>query len=181
MGVGFIGREQRHTFKTKAMRNRGAEKSFAALTVMVALGLLYAAQRDVASAWMEMVEAQIRDRDVTDPAVLKAMERVPRHLMVPPGQAAADRGAISTISLPAFIKATIDRRRKIEGSISEVDRSIAAAREEIAEAFQEFKKYETAHGNHLRREALKQSRREQTASDELGIELHRRQARVAQG
>jgi flagellar export protein FliJ len=91
-------------------------------------------------------------------------------------QAAADRSSIASISLPAFIKMTIDRRRKIEGSIAEVDRSIAAAREEITQAFQEFKKYETAHGNHLRREAQKQSRREQTASDELGIELHRRQA-----
>lgn len=91
-------------------------------------------------------------------------------------QAAADRSSIASLSLPAFIKMTIDRRRKIEGSIAEVDRSIAAAREEITQAFQEFKKYETAHGNHLRREAQKQSRREQTVSDELGIELHRRQA-----
>jgi len=91
-------------------------------------------------------------------------------------QAAADRSDVSSISLPAFIKATIDRRRKIEGSIAEIDRTIAAAREEITQAFQEFKKYETAHGNHLRREALKQSRREQAVSDDLGIELHRRQA-----
>ena len=91
-------------------------------------------------------------------------------------QAAADRSPITSISLPAFIKATIDRRRKIEGSVAEVERSIAAAREEITQAFQEFKQYETAHGNHLRREAQKQSRREQTVSDELGIDLHRRQA-----
>ncbi|WP_340118588.1 flagellar FliJ family protein [Pelagibius sp. 7325] len=91
-------------------------------------------------------------------------------------QAAAERSDITSISLPAFIKATIDRRRKIENSIVEIDRSIAAAREEITQAFQEFKKYETAHGNHQRREALKQSRREQAAADELGIDLHRRQA-----
>jgi hypothetical protein len=91
-------------------------------------------------------------------------------------QVAADRTDVTSISLPAFIKATIDRRRKIEGSIAEIDRTIAAAREEITLAFQEFKKYETAQGNHLRREALKRSRREQTVSDELGIELHRRQA-----
>src|SRR3546814_4731875 len=77
--------------------------------------------------------------------------------------------------MPAFIKATPDRLRKIEGSVAEVDRSIAAAREEISLVFQEFKKYETAHGNHLRREARKQSRRAQMVSDELGIDLHRRQ------
>ena len=91
-------------------------------------------------------------------------------------QVAAERSTIASMSLPAFIKATIDRRRKIEGSIVELDRSIAAARDEIAEAFQEFKKYETAHGNHLRREAQKQSRREQVAADELAIDLHRRHA-----
>ncbi|MGF1630225.1 MAG: hypothetical protein ACFCUT_12205 [Kiloniellaceae bacterium] len=91
-------------------------------------------------------------------------------------QAAAEHLDVANISLPAFIKATIDRRRKIEGSISEIDRTIAAARDEITEAFQEFKKYETAHGNHLRREALKQSRRDQVTADELGIDLHRRQA-----
>jgi len=90
-------------------------------------------------------------------------------------QAAADRSEVTSMSLPAFIKATIDRRRKIENSIAEIDRSIAAARDEITQAFQEFKKYETAHGNHQRREALKQSRREQTVADELGIDLHRRQ------
>ena len=89
-------------------------------------------------------------------------------------QAAAERSDVTSISLPAFIKATIDRRRKIENSIAEIDRSIAAAREEITQAFQEFKKYETAYGNHQRREALKQSRREQTVADELGIDLHRR-------
>ncbi|WP_193371024.1 flagellar FliJ family protein [Pelagibius marinus] len=91
-------------------------------------------------------------------------------------QAAAERSEVTSVSLPAFIKATVDRRRKIEGSIDEVDRSIALARDEIAQAFQEFKKYETAHDNHLRREAMKQSRREQNAADELGIDLHRRQA-----
>lgn len=91
-------------------------------------------------------------------------------------QAAAERSETSSLSLPAFIKATVDRRRKIEESIAEVDRSIAAARDEIGKAFQEFKKYETAHGNHQRREAQKQQRREQNAADELGIDLHRRQA-----
>lgn len=97
-------------------------------------------------------------------------------------QAAAELSQTAALSLPGFIQAAGERRRKIEGSIAEIDRSIAAARDEITQAFQEFKKYETAHGNHLRREAQKQSRREQAASDELGIDLHRRQsARQAHG
>lgn len=91
-------------------------------------------------------------------------------------QAAAERSPLSSVSLPAFIKATVDRRRKIEESVAEVDKSIGAARDEITLAFQEFKKYETAHDNHQRREALKRARREQTAADEMGLDIHRRQA-----
>lgn len=37
----------------------------------------------------EMVEHQMRSRDITDEAVLKAMGRVPRHLFVPPDLAAS--------------------------------------------------------------------------------------------
>lgn len=96
-------------------------------------------------------------------------------------QSAAERSEVAALSLPAFIKATIDRRRKIEESIAGVERSIAAARDEIAQAFQEFKKYETAHGNHQRREAQKRSRREQTAADELSLDQHRRQAASVAG
>src|SRR3546814_13424330 len=48
-------------------------------------------------------------------------------------QETADRSPVTSISLPAFIKATLDRRRKIEGSVDEVDRSIAAAREARSE------------------------------------------------
>ena len=91
-------------------------------------------------------------------------------------QEAASRSAVTSIALPAFIRATQDRRRKIEESIAGVDRSIAAARDEIMDAFQEFKKYETAHGNHQRREAQKQSKREQNAADEIGLQQHQRQA-----
>ena len=91
-------------------------------------------------------------------------------------QTLAAHSQIASISLPSFIKATIDRRRKIEDSIVGIDLSINAVRDEIAQAFQEFKKYETAHGNHERREAAKQSRREQVAADEQSIDQHRRQA-----
>jgi flagellar FliJ protein len=94
-------------------------------------------------------------------------------------QAIAAHSEVTSISLPSFIKVTIDRRRKIEDSIVGIDLSIDAVRGEIAQAFQEFKKYETAHGNHQRREAVKQSRREQTAADEQSIDQHRRQAAAA--
>lgn len=58
----------------------------------------------------EMVNRQIRDRGVTDPAVLRSMRRVKRHLFVPPGQsgnAYEDRplpiGFGQTISQPFIV------------------------------------------------------------------------------
>jgi protein-L-isoaspartate(D-aspartate) O-methyltransferase len=42
-----------------------------------------AAQADVRSRVMDMIERQIRDRGVTDPRVLEAMRTVPRHRFVP--------------------------------------------------------------------------------------------------
>ena len=89
---------------------------------------------------------------------------------------AAARSEVTSITLPAFIRSSLERQKKIEESIEEVDRSIAAARDEITVAFQEFKKYETAHGNHQRREAEKRSKREQQVADETSLEIHRRQA-----
>ena len=89
---------------------------------------------------------------------------------------AAARSEVTSISLPAYIRSSLERQKKIEESIEEIDRSIAAARDEITVAFQEFKKYETAHGNHQRREAEKRSKREQQAADETSLEIHRRQA-----
>src|SRR3546814_17619583 len=61
-------------------------------------------------------------------------------------QETADRSPDTSISLPAFIKATLDRSRKNEGSVAVVDHSIAAAREEITRAFHEFQNYQQAHG-----------------------------------
>ncbi len=59
---------------------------------------------------LEMVERQIRDRGVTDKAVLAAMSKVPRHRFVPPlrqGLAYSDGplpiGAGQTISQPYIV------------------------------------------------------------------------------
>jgi protein-L-isoaspartate(D-aspartate) O-methyltransferase len=57
-----------------------------------------------------MVETQLRDRDIADPRVLDAMERVPRELFVPPEErrrayadAALPIGAGQTISQPYMV------------------------------------------------------------------------------
>lgn len=66
------------------------------------------------------------------------------------------------------------RRDKISASIDDVNAEIARAQDEVSEAFRELKRYEQALANRQAREAGRQLRREQTASDELGIELYRR-------
>lgn len=66
------------------------------------------------------------------------------------------------------------RRDKISASIDDVNAEIARAQDEVSEAFRELKRYEQALANRQTREAGRQLRREQTASDELGIELYRR-------
>lgn len=84
-------------------------------------------------------------------------------------------------TFPAFLKAEQERRRRIEKSIADVQHEIEIAREEVAEAFREFKKYElakTTQDERLRRQA---TRREQARMDELGMQLHRRKQEVTGG
>jgi protein-L-isoaspartate(D-aspartate) O-methyltransferase len=79
-------------------------------------------QRDAADERRRMVEQQLRGRDITDPRVLAAMEKVPRHLFVPENvraQAYGDHpvpiGHGQTISQPyivAFMTEALGVRRE---------------------------------------------------------------------
>ena len=75
---------------------------------------------------------------------------------------------------PDFIRTLIERRREIEHSVAEVDAQIAEAREAVAAAFQEVKRYELA-AAHREREGRRQAaRREQREQDGLALQIHRR-------
>lgn len=92
---------------------------------------------------------------------------------------AAERAIASTSSegataYPSFVAAALDRRNKIQQSISNLEREVELAREEVGEAFRELKKYETAQQNAHLREHKKRMRREQLDLDELGIGIYRR-------
>ncbi len=70
-----------------------------------------------------MVETQLRGRDITDPAVLEAMGKVPRHRFVPPayrGAAYADQalpiGMDQTISQPYIVALMTQLARPASGS-----------------------------------------------------------------
>lgn len=76
----------------------------------------------------------------------------------------------------AFVERTIAQRENIERSIAEVEVTLAISQEAVSEAYREVKKFELAAEYALERQRSQQARREQTASDELSIEIHRRQA-----
>lgn len=89
-------------------------------------------------------------------------------------QSAAATSVEGTIAFPAFVAAALERRKKLRVSIANLDLAIEAAREEVREAYQEVKKYETARDNHEQRERQRLAKREQNALDELGVNLHQR-------
>jgi protein-L-isoaspartate(D-aspartate) O-methyltransferase len=106
----------------------GAERSLCRAVAALALGLVSCSLSGAdpfAHLRRQMVDQQIRGRDVTGRDVLSAMEQVPRHLFVPPqerGQAYQDHplpiGKGQTISQPYIVaKMTsllqLDRRSKV--------------------------------------------------------------------
>lgn len=78
------------------------------------------------------------------------------------------------VAFNAYAAIARRRREKISNSIVDVAHEIQRARDEVAAAFQDLKRYEQALANRRAREAERLRRREQAASDELGIELFRR-------
>ncbi len=81
----------------------------------------------------------------------------------------------------AFIRAALARRRKLQETIANLEREVELARDEVQEAFQEVKKFETARHNAEQREEIKERRREQLTLDELGVSLYRRRKASGEG
>lgn len=73
-----------------------------------------------------------------------------------------------------FARAAIDRRRRIEESIAQVQQQIAVATDEMAEAYQDLKRYELAEEERLKREKEKIRRKEAEMLDETALVGFRR-------
>jgi len=73
-----------------------------------------------------------------------------------------------------YAETVIDRRERIQDSIRQMEVAIEEAREELRLAYVELKKYEVAQENRDKRAALERNRREQAASDDVGLEGYRR-------
>ena len=112
---------------------------------------------------------RLQDRMLKD---MKALEEE----LARESRAAALAGDEVGLAYPGYAASVMQRRQRLEASIAELSRSIEAAREEVAESYQDFKKYETAQSNQERRKDLRRRQREQREADDLGLELHRRRA-----
>jgi flagellar FliJ protein len=89
-------------------------------------------------------------------------------------QRAAAASPEAAFAYAGYARGLIDRRRKIEQSQTEVADQIARAREALAEAFQEVKRYEIAAANRVKVEEQRDAKRQQRVLDDLGVEGFRR-------
>jgi flagellar protein FliJ len=77
-------------------------------------------------------------------------------------------------SLPGYASAIRNRCARLETSAREVESELEEVREEIAEAYRELKRYEQALSSREARRQAVLRRREQIASDEIGLSIYRR-------
>lgn len=73
-----------------------------------------------------------------------------------------------------FAQAALERGRKLGESLGQVEAQINIATDEMAEAFQELKRYELAEEERLKRERDKQKRKEAAMLDETALVGFRR-------
>jgi chromosome segregation ATPase len=79
--------------------------------------------------------------------------------------------------LPPYRDIMAKRRERLEQSVADVTLELERVREEIAETFGDIKKTEQTLQNRIERKRQQIARREQIATDEMGLELHRRKAK----
>lgn len=74
----------------------------------------------------------------------------------------------------AYAKEALRRRETLAKSVSEIELQISAAREEVAEAYREMKKFEIMEERRLSQARTARLRREQADLDEIGGQAHQR-------
>lgn len=89
-------------------------------------------------------------------------------------RAAAGNSGEAALTYPAFVAAALERRKKLCGTIANLEGQLEALREAVAEAYRELKKYELAQENQVKRASAKRARKERLELDELAVSLYRR-------
>ena len=87
---------------------------------------------------------------------------------------AAGKTLDGALAFQTFIPAALERRDKLRHSIANLEQEVEAARDEVGEAFQDLKKYQSAKDLQLRQEVDRRRRCEQVNLDEMGVGLYRR-------
>jgi flagellar protein FliJ len=92
---------------------------------------------------------------------------------------AREQALVATSPEAAYVYAgyarnLIERRRKLRQSQAEVAQQITEARDALADAFQEVKRYEITAANRARLETEREERRQQQVMDGLGTDAYRR-------
>ena len=82
---------------------------------------------------------------------------------------------VAHFACPMFAKSVIRRRENILESIAGIERQLEEAKEELAGAFRELKKYELLEGSRKRKVRKEAMRVEQAELDEIALTIHRRQ------
>lgn len=92
----------------------------------------------------------------------------------------AREGAVASASAEAsygfgpFAAESIERRHRLEQSLADAEAQVRAASEEVADAFQELKKFDVVKSREVRLAEERTRRREQATLDEIGLTLYRR-------
>lgn len=81
---------------------------------------------------------------------------------------------VAHFAYPMFAKSVLRRRENILESIEGIERQLDTAKEELADAFRELKKYELLDDNRKRKICKEAMRTEQNALDEIALTIHRR-------
>jgi flagellar FliJ protein len=79
--------------------------------------------------------------------------------------------------LPPYRDMMAKRRERLEQSVADVTLELDRVREEIAETYGDIKKTEQTIENRLERKRQAVAKREQSETDEMGLEQHRRKAK----
>src|SRR5262249_12106862 len=85
-------------------------------------------------------------------------------------QQAASGSPEGAFAYAGYAKAVLDRQAKLDHSLAEVQGQIAQAREALADAFAEVKRYEMAQAGRVRRARASLARRQQLQQDELAMQ-----------
>jgi flagellar export protein FliJ len=87
---------------------------------------------------------------------------------------AAAQGGDAGFGFSEFVAATLARKQAIQESILNIDKGIEAARDDVAEAFQELKKLELVDARQQKDKKAQRDRRQQAVLDEMAIMRHGR-------